>query len=466
VRCLRLATTASLASVVTGIASLAQASSLARFPGVWESRGYGQILHVTAEQLVVYDMTDISCSRVMELAFPSADSGYERVASSGDELTLYAEGGATLYSFVQRPELPLRCARRSAGVAADPEFTFAALWHAFRENYAFFELRGVNWADVYARLRPRALAARSDDALFQVMSEALGTLGDGHVVLRAGKRKFNSGRRGELRELWMRERHLSSEDWEQAAPSYAAAVDDHVAKLLGGGRKRVVRGPLSWGWLRPGVGYLNVAAMFMAKTESEPALTTGTQLALFDEAMLQAVTDLAGAEAMVVDMRFNGGGYDSVAMRIAGYFAGEPRLALTKKAVHGTGFTEPQTFTVEPRGGRRYVGPVYVLQSGDTASAAEIFVLAAKALPNVVRVGTRTYGMLSDALGKALPNGWEVTLSNEVYLAADGNLYEHVGIPPDVPVEAPAERFDARLQQDIDLTLTLLKDGTEVPSSW
>jgi hypothetical protein len=45
--------------------------------------------------------------------------------------------------------------------------------------------------------------------------------------------------------------------------------------------------------------------------------------------------------------------------------------------------------------------------------------------------------MLSDALGKALPNGWEVTLSNE-----------------------------ERLQQDIDLTLTLLKDGTEVPSSW
>ena len=54
-----------------------------------------------------------------------------------------------------------------------------------------------------------------------------------------------------------------------------------------------------------------------------------------------------------------------------------------------------------------------------------------RALPNVTTVGEATLGILSDNLLKCLPNGWEVSLSNEIYTAADGNVYEVVGVPPD-----------------------------------
>jgi len=33
-----------------------------------------------------------------------------------------------------------------------------------------------------------------------------------------------------------------------------------------------------------------------------------------------------------------------------------------------------------------------------------------------------------------LPNGWRVSLSNELYRAVDGELYEDRGIPPDIAV--------------------------------
>ena len=55
------------------------------------------------------------------------------------------------------------------------------------------------------------------------------------------------------------------------------------------------------------------------------------------------------------------------------------------------------------------------------------------ALPNVTRMGERTRGVLSDMLLMQLPNGWVVSLSNEIYQAADGRVYEGVGVPPQIP---------------------------------
>ena len=90
-------------------------------------------------------------------------------------------------------------------------------------------------------------------------------------------------------------------------------------------------------------------------------------------------------------------------------------------------------------------------------SAAEIFSLAMMALPNVTRIGTPTYGILSDSLEKQLPNGWSLGLSNEVYVAADGNLYEGRGIPPNIEVKAQTGgSFHERMRLDIDTALALI----------
>jgi C-terminal processing protease CtpA/Prc len=156
-----------------------------------------------------------------------------------------------------------------------------------------------------------------------------------------------------------------------------------------------------------------------------------------------------------VDARFNGGGNDAVALRIMGSFTSERRLAFTKKAVEGAGFTDTQSVYFAPTVSTPFTGPVYYLQSGNTVSAAEIFTLAMMALPNATRIGTRTYGVLSDMLGKRLPNGWSFSLSNEIYLAVDGKLYEGLGIPPGVQIDTGrATDFRSRLQLDVEAALT------------
>jgi carboxyl-terminal processing protease len=146
-----------------------------------------------------------------------------------------------------------------------------------------------------------------------------------------------------------------------------------------------------------------------------------------------------------------------VALRIIGYLTHERRLAFTKKAIEGGGYTDTQEVYFEPQGKRQFTGPVYYLQSDYTVSAVEIFSLAMMALPNVTRVGTPTYGILSDSLEKKLPNGWSIGLSNEVYVAVDGNLYEGRGIPPNIEVKAQTTgNFHERMRLDIDTALALI----------
>jgi C-terminal processing protease CtpA/Prc len=254
-------------------------------------------------------------------------------------------------------------------------------------------------------------------------------LNDGHVSLEGDSRSFSSG--------------MSHEPYD------AAAIDTFIVHdVLKDKARHGANGNLTWGWVSPGVGYVNVASMYLG------TMPLPTQIDQVDQAMTQVIADLGRAKALIVDARFNTGGYDAIALRIIGYLTRERRLAFTKKAVAGSGYTDPQEVYFEPQGKRQFTGPVYYLQSNDTVSAGEIFSLAMMARPNVVRVGTPTYGIFSDALAKKLPNGWVVGVSNEIYTAVDGKVYEGRGVPPNIPVTVPnGASFPDRMRLDINTAL-------------
>jgi carboxyl-terminal processing protease len=123
-----------------------------------------------------------------------------------------------------------------------------------------------------------------------------------------------------------------------------------------------------------------------------------------------------------------------LARRIAERFAGKRTLAYSKYAGDAEG-ASPQAIYLQPSDRPRFTGPVYLLTSNVTLSAAEVFTVAMRSLPNVTHAGQATRGCLSDELIKRLPNGWRVTLSNEVYLDSAGKAWEGRGIPPRLPLQ-------------------------------
>ena len=94
--------------------------------------------------------------------------------------------------------------------------------------------------------------------------------------------------------------------------------------------------------------------------------------------------------------------------------------------------TGRQAVHVTPADTENYAGNLFILTSELTASAAEIFVLSLLQHPRLTLIGEPTQGILSDTLERHLPNGWYLTLSNEIYRASDGQIYEDVGIPPHI----------------------------------
>jgi carboxyl-terminal processing protease len=421
------ATAAVLAGPVAALTPDSQAASAqgANSQGVWRSRGYGYIVRIDAAGPKLFHAVDGACYADPR---PRADpDGLLAVRRSVSPSTIaFSSGPAdTAYLFDRLPALPKACLaktdwtpRRVAAVAAD---TFAAFYPSSRERH-------IDWP-ARARIADKAAGkATSDAALFDVLDGLMAGLNDPHVGLQAtlggGERDIESGQAATLIRVRSESKEAdpaaSEKAWLQA---YKRGVMDGVLKGRG---HQTANNRVIWGRVGE-IGYLNVAAMGGFDKDAAP----GDPAAL-DKALDEALEAFAGAKAVIVDVSNNRGGYDDISLRIAGRFADRSRLAWTKVAVGARGVV-PQAFHVEPARGRRYLGPVYLVTSDVTVSAGESFTLAMRALPNVVQVGERTRGALSDKLNKPLPNGWMLTLPGEIYRDPRGMRFEAVGIAPDVP---------------------------------
>jgi carboxyl-terminal processing protease len=167
---------------------------------------------------------------------------------------------------------------------------------------------------------------------------------------------------------------------------------------------------------------------------------------------------LKDCDGIVVDMRFNHGGFDPAAQIIASRFADQKRVAFYKQAINGKGRTPQQTIYIQPAEKYTFTKPVVLLTSESTISAAEIFTFFMMPLPHVTRMGEPTQGVHSDVLVKALPNGWMVGLSNEIYTASDGKVYEGLGIPVDIQTPVyDEEHFYERLVALVDQAVSYLE---------
>jgi C-terminal processing protease CtpA/Prc len=189
-------------------------------------------------------------------------------------------------------------------------------------------------------------------------------------------------------------------------------------------------GHICWGITPNNVGYLVVDAMqdYVAENdEQDNADDLATVNAVLDAAFLT----LSATYSLIVDVRQNQGGQDSISLQIAGRFIGESRLAYRKQARDKDTFANQHDIYLTPVGVSPYTNPVYVLTSGGTYSGAESFALSMTGLPQVTLIGEPSGGVFSDMISKELPNGWTFTLSTEIYSDLDGNAYESVGVPVD-----------------------------------
>lgn len=426
--------------------------------GIWQTQGYGFVFNVRKDQIAEFDVLGSQCMATgvrTPIQF-SADFGdFEAIPSAKTETWRLKISGMEV---TRLDRLPESCTTPLAHDAR-PLVNFDYFWSTFHTHYAFFAAHGVDWNAVRVELRPKAAALPEDGDVFPILSDMVKRLKDSHTGVSDGKR-FT---------------HIRKHPYpEEMGPNGPVLLDDHY---MIGGLRAYMQGPDSplsapaqtagngqvlYGRIKPSglakgpgmqsdIGYIALFGMkqFGANEGSDTPVDASVESARL--AMQQVVHSLRGVKGLVIDLRYNGGGEDSVALAVAGFFTNRPVPAYTKRAFYDGRLTAPYPVTVRPEAGERLPVPIVFLTSDMTVSAAEVCVLDLKALPFSTQIGQPTRGSLSDRLEKVLPNGWGFSLSNEIYTDTRGRVFEVTGVTPDVLTDWPSPKApdDLRFGRDI-----------------
>lgn len=149
-----------------------------------------------------------------------------------------------------------------------------------------------------------------------------------------------------------------------------------------------------------------------------------------------------GAEALVLDLRGNGGGLLQEAILVASIFQEDGPIVITEGRTRPREVYDAEGDALEPR-------PMAVLTNRDTASASEIVAATLQQNDLATLVGTRTFGKGTFQEVIELDGGAALDLTVGEYLTADGTSILNKGVTPDVEVKQddPEAGRDRALQR-------------------
>ena len=278
----------------------------------------------------------------------------------------------------------------------NPQGNLEALWKIMDEHYCFFEEKGVDWDAVHDKYAVQMDAQMSESQQFEVMTNMLSELRDGHVNLYT---TFNTGR------YW---------SWKENYPTNFS--DTLLRKYLQ--TDYLIAGGVDYTILDDNVGYLRYESF---------------QQGMSDANLDQVLLHLTACNGLIIDIRSNGGGALTNAERLAARFCNEETTVGYMRHKAGRGhndFSEMEAQTIRPAKGLRWQKKVVVLTNRGVFSAANEFVKYMKCFPKVTIVGDRTGGGAGLPFSAELPNGWGVRFSACPMYDRDQQCTEF-GIDPD-----------------------------------
>jgi carboxyl-terminal processing protease len=355
---------------------------------------------------------------------------------------------------------------------------FDDVWETIQERYYDPTHNGIDWQTQRNAFRPAAAKASSANELYDVLRQMIASLKDAHTRVYSPEEKFD----------WWNPRYVTiglnvreiegvplvvQVDSSSAAARTDIKPGDKIVSIDGVPVKQFIAnrlenfGPRVNGSTR----YRSVATLFEGQTGTSvsvawttregksksavlPRYWTQRQLGFNNQrkgkiailridAFTQSVAVefskslpdvLDDAEAIVLDLRSNGGGDAEAMADVASLFL-DDGINLGKFADRSGASFELQTYSKRlwrvPQLGRIKL-PLVVLTSESTSSAAEIMVAALQMKGRARVIGTVTCGcVLAIRNRHPLPDGGMLDVSEFDYRTANGTRLEGAGIKPD-----------------------------------
>lgn len=279
--------------------------------------------------------------------------------------------------------------------------TFDYMWRQVDERYALFDVKTVDWQQMYDSLRPQVYDGMPGDSLFAVLRKLLNSLDDGHVNLWGNNDVAGS------ETIYLERYGLKNFDVNSIALTYLRP-DHHTT------------GGLAYNTIADGqVLYIRYASFSNRVSTSQLA------------SVLERYPETKG---VVFDIRQNGGGEIQNEWNLMAMLPCGGQLLYSTQMKHGPAHDDftPQSNVYAPENTSHtpFNKHFILLTDRGCYSAASSFALCLKSYTNVVVMGDTTAGGLSIPAGGALPNGWYYRFGVSRTIAPDGINYEN-GVPPD-----------------------------------
>lgn len=184
-----------------------------------------------------------------------------------------------------------------------------------------------------------------------------------------------------------------------------------------------------------------------------------------DSQFAEAFDEIQKSDAIIIDIRNNGGGTSSIGFTILQYFTKEPfktsrwKTRDYRPALRAWG--QPERWYVsesdewKPNVNKAYTKPVILLISPRTGSAAEDFAVAFDSMKRGQIVGEPTIGSTGQPLLITLPGGGSARICTKRDTYPDGKEFVGVGVQPNFLVQQTLADF--RADRDTALEFALAK---------
>lgn len=307
-------------------------------------------------------------------------------------------------------------------------YQFEVYWYKFDRLYPYFDYKHIDWQAAYDHYRPLADKVTSEPQLVKLLTSMTRPLKDVHVWF-----KSPSGQ------------YLTTYDPARAnEPNWnSRVIDKYVPDLAHYGGE-------DWG-----VGRIrHFTYLFIADWKK-------TALSL-DE-FVAALEQLRTSRGLILDVRMNAGGDESLAYKVAGYFTAIPRLSEYYRYRDGPApgdLGSARARYLKPAPLHPYQGPIMLLIGPDSFSSTENFIAAMQTLPNVTTLGATTGGASGCPETFALGKGWKYSVPVCYDMTSRHRVIEWNGIPPEIPVAATSADFKRGDDPVLDEALKLLQMRT------
>ncbi|MEP4533140.1 MAG: S41 family peptidase [Cyclobacteriaceae bacterium] len=314
-----------------------------------------------------------------------------------------------------------------------PTNNFEIFWNDLDQHYSLFEVRNIDWYNLYKIYRPQVNDEISSDELWTIMTEMMENLDDSHTTLFDGNFSYKAG-------YAVNEQSIAEFDGDLIIDQYLefhhfVSSEDN----------------LSYGKLKKkNIGYIYLGSM------------GGQKPSVIDK----IINELEQYNAIILDVRQNTGGDDRYSARIAKAFSDGEHLIYsveTRNGVNHGDFDNKNFYYSSFNPSISYNKPVIVLTDRKTISAGEVFLLYMKSFAHVTQIGDTTAGDFSTVSNmRFLPNGWTYLYSIQKFLLPNGESLDGIGHIPEVYVRNSQADINSKKDKVLEEAVEYLFDQYQI----